>query len=146
MKHNSAPYAPLTLRRRALHLRPFRMVRLNLVGWSAVLAAMVAVGSVAGAITDQNWIGVVVAGLVLIAAVVTDRVRWRNSWMNIGMDFEEAARSLVQVLDAQGIEAQVESVNWDDDEEVQHSVKVRQRDRQATTAVLLDLRSPPDCC
>ena len=73
MRHHSSPYEPLTVWRRALRLHPFRTVRLNFVGWSALLAVITTVGGAAGAITGQVPVGVIVAGLVLMVAVAFDR-------------------------------------------------------------------------
>jgi len=116
------------------------MVRLNFVGWLSLLAVLAAIGGATWAVTDRTWTGVLTTGFVLLLALVTDRVRWRNSWMSLGMESEASAQHLLRLLAAQKVKAEVESVRWDDEEQAVHSVKVRQRDRKVAEDALTQVR------
>lgn len=139
-------YAVLTQRRRRLRWEPFRTVRLNVVGWSALLGVAAVPGAAAFAFTGHMWAGLAVAGLVLVLVVVLDRVRWRNSWTGLGVESSEQAEQVVAALVRRGVEARAESHTYDHEDGQtgdHHRVVVRQRDREGARQSLsrLDRRS-----
>ena len=91
MKRGYADYEPLSPRRRAvasigrLRRGPFRTMRLNLVGWSALLACCLGLGlltryavsllSVAASLSSLSWLPWVVGVIPLSAVFVIDRRR-----------------------------------------------------------------------
>ncbi len=135
-------YAVLTSRRRRRLTEPFRTVRLNVVGWSALLAVAGVPGGAVFAVTGRPWAALVVPGLVLVMAVVLDRLRWRNSWIGMGVDSVEQAEQVVAALAGRGVEARAESntyVSEDGQMVDDHRVMVRQRDGDAVRQSLSQL-------
>ena len=141
MPRGAAAYQPLTGRRAwQVNAGLFRTVRLNLLGWLALLTLLAAMGIVAWAAIDSTWAGVTASAAGVLLAVVIDRVRWRNAWISLGMESEASAQHLVRLLAAQRVKAEVESVKWDNEEQTLFSVKVRHRDRKVVDEALAQLR------
>jgi len=106
-------------RRRAtarLFLRggPFRMIELNVVGWSALLAPPALVGGV-GALALGSPVAVGAlggAGAALVVAVAWDRWRWWNSVASVSSDLDlEELRRVVERLHAEGIEVSIDAAH-----------------------------------
>jgi len=86
---------------------PFRMARLNLVGWAALLVPPALLGGVASQTMRRSpAVGALGgAGAVLAVAVVWDRWRWRNSSVSFSNDLDiELVREVAARLRAEGID------------------------------------------
>lgn len=133
------------LRREPLRARSpggFRTVWLNIYGWSAFVAAGLAIGAVAGLLTPLPLplalgIGVVGTwGLLL----VFDRTRYLNSTVRLGDDRLDAqtGAAIVGDLAAAGISASYEEFTDEDEEGIysQRAISCRQRDVPAVQQMM----------
>jgi hypothetical protein len=109
---------PVRLRRpsalSSLHGGPFRMIELNVVGWSALLAPL-ALGGGVFALALGRPVGVGAlgnAGAALVVAVAWDRWRWWNSVVSVSSDLDlEELRRVADRLRAEGIDVTVKAAD-----------------------------------
>ncbi len=86
---------------------PFRMIELNIVGWSALLAPSALIGGlVALALGRPVAVGALgVAGAALVVAVAWDRWRWCNSMVSVSSDLDlDELRRVVGRLRVEGVD------------------------------------------
>lgn len=117
---------------------PFRMMELNVVGWSALLAPSAVVGGVVAlALGRPVAVGALGgAGAALAVAVAWDRWRWSNSVVSVSSNLDlDALRGVVERLRAEGVDVTVDAIDRgpivqpdSDDENVEHwQLATRQR-------------------
>jgi hypothetical protein len=90
---------------------PFRMVELNVVGWSALLAPPALAGGVASLAAGRPpAVGALAgAGAAFVVAVAWDRWLWRNSVVSVSSDLDlEELRRVADRLRAEGIDVTVD--------------------------------------
>ena len=96
------------------HGGPFRMVELNAVGWSALLAPPALAGGVASLVVGWHpTVGALAgAGAALVVAVAWDRWRWWNSMVSVSSDLElEELRRVADRLRVEGIDVTVDAAD-----------------------------------
>jgi hypothetical protein len=136
---------------------PFRMMELNVVGWSALLAPPAVVGGVVAlALGRPVAVGALGgAGGALVVAVAWDRWRWSNSVVSVSsaLDLDDL-RTAADRLRANGVDVTVGAIDrgptvesHSDDGDVEHwQLTTRQRWLNRVLAALDDASAarPPD--
>lgn len=128
---------------------PFRMIELNVVGWSALLAPSALVGGAAAlALGCPVAIGALGgAGAALVVAVAWDRRRWWNSVVSVSSDLDlDDLRTVAERLRADGVDVTVDAADPgpvaapdSDREDVEHwQLTTRQRWLNRVLAALDD--------
>jgi hypothetical protein len=93
---------------------PFRMMELNVVGWSALLAPPAVVGGVVAlAVGRPVAVGALGgAGVPLVVAVAWDRWRWWNSVVSVSSDLDlDELRRVVDSLRVEGVEVTLDAAD-----------------------------------
>lgn len=93
---------------------PFRMIELNIVGWSALLAPSALIGGlVALALGRPVAVGALgVAGAAFVVAVAWDRWRWWNSVVSVSSDLDlDELRRVVDRLRVEGVDVTVDAAD-----------------------------------
>ena len=93
---------------------PFRMIELNVVGWSALLAPPAVVGGVVAlALGRPVAVGALGgAGAALVVAVAWDRRRWSNSVVSVSSALAlDDLRTVVNRLRAEGADVTVDAID-----------------------------------
>lgn len=93
---------------------PFRMMELNVVGWSALLAPPAVVGGVVAlALGRPVAVGALGgAGAALVVTVAWDRWRWSNSVVSVSSDLDlDDLRTVTDRLRAEGVDVTVETID-----------------------------------
>lgn len=128
---------------------PFRMMELNAVGWSALLAPPAVVGGVV-ALALGRPVAVVAlggAGAALVVTVAWDRWRWSNSVVSVSSDLDlDDLRTVADRLRAEGVDATVETIDRgpivqsdsDDEDVARWQLTTRQRWLNRVLAALDD--------
>lgn len=128
---------------------PFRMMELNVVGWSALMAPPAVVGGVVAlALGRPVAVGALGgAGAALVVAVAWDRWRWSNSVVSVSSNLDlDDLRTVADRLRAEGVDVTVDAVDCgpivgsdSDDEDVEHwQLTTRQRWLNRVLAALND--------
>lgn len=93
---------------------PFRMMELNVVGWSALLAPPALIGGL-GALALGRPVAVGAlgaAGAAFVVAVAWDRWRWWNSVVSVSSDLDlDDLRTVADRLRAEGVDVTVDAVD-----------------------------------
>ena len=129
---------------------PFRMMELNVVGWSALLAPPAVVGGVVAlALGRPVAVGALGgAGAALVFAVACDRRRWSNSVVSVSSNLDlDDLRTVADRLRAEGVDVTVDAIDRglivqpdSDDEGVEHwQLTTRQRLLNRVLAALDDV-------
>ena len=128
---------------------PFRMMELNAVGWSALLAPPAVVGGVVAlALGRPVAVGALGgAGAAVVVAVAWDRWRWSNSMVSVSsaLDLDDL-RTVADRLRADGVDVTVGAIDrgpivesHSNDEDVEHwQLTTRQRWLNRVLAALDD--------
>ena len=93
---------------------PFRLMELNVVGWSALLAPPAVVGGVVAlALGSPVAVGALGgAGAVCVVAVAWDRRRWWNSVVSVSSDLGlDELRTVADRLRAEGVDVTVDAID-----------------------------------
>jgi hypothetical protein len=93
---------------------PFRMIELNIVGWSALLAPSALIGGlVALALGGPVAVGAFgVVGAALVVAVARDRWRWWNSVVSVSSDLDlDELRRVVDRLRVEGVDVTLDAAD-----------------------------------
>jgi hypothetical protein len=119
----------------------FSMVQLNLVGWSALAGAGLAVGLVLFLVTHLNVFVALPAGVALVwgTLALLDRRRWQDSTVHRSRDdmTPEAGREIVGRLQRLGIEASYFELPIDEEDGggTARGIRCRQRDADQVARV-----------
>lgn len=113
-------YGPGSVRRRRgaalpfLRGRPFRMIELNVVGWSALLVPPALAGGVSSlAVGRRPTLGALAgAGAACAVAVAWGRWRWWNSAVSVSSDLEpDGVHRVVERLRGEGVEVSLDAAD-----------------------------------
>lgn len=128
----------------------FKTVQLNVIGWSALLAAGLAVGGVVVMGTDVPGQAALPAGVLLVWGVLLllDHRRWANSTVGMGTDGlnETSGAEIVARLQEMGITATYLEQTFDDEDgllHIQRSIVARVADGEAVRTVMGEILRHP---
>lgn len=145
MDRGTSSYAPLTRHRVPRRPRLFKSVRLNAIGWLALVGACLlsgAVFAVVGYLIGISWVAPAVIGVftALVVLVILDRRRHGAGWANYSWTDDESEKATVVVaLRATGVEAQLDSWNG----EPPFAVHIHRRDEKSLNRILDQLGIAP---
>ena len=131
-------------RRRRFASPGFRGVRLNALGWSAVLVPGALLGATTGYLMGgaDHRAGRVTLGAAagaatgFAAARLADEIRWRDSSVAIHVDESDEALDVMQAVRAAGVRADMSRAADPDDGAPGYEVRYRARDRRRVRAAL----------
>jgi hypothetical protein len=124
----------------------FKTIVLNLVGWSALITAGLALGAIVALATPVHPGVTLPAGVLVtwILLLVVDHHRWRNSMIHLGYGSMDATTGALIVAELQrmGIAATYHEEIYEGDEETftQRGIICRQADVKTVQRVIVEGR------